>query len=92
MGIEVKDEAMSDIIPRNTPIPTRKKKPFTTVSDDQKVVNIRIFEGERPLAKHNHFLGQFELTGIPPAPRGVPSIDVTFDIDADGILNVSIQL
>lgn len=89
MGIEVKDGAMSDIIPRNTQIPTTKKKPFTTVSDNQDVVSVRIYEGERPIAKHNHFLGEFDLTGIPFAPRGEPEIDVTFDINVDGILNVS---
>ena len=92
MGIEVKDGAMADIIPRNSQIPITKKKPFTTVSDNQEVVGVRIFEGERPLAKHNHFLGEFDLTGIPFAARGVPEIDVTFDIDVNGILNVSIQL
>ena len=91
MGIEVKDGAMSNIIPRNTQIPTGKTKPFTTVFDDQEVVGIRIFEGERPLTKNNHFLGEFDLTGIPRAPRGEPEIYVTFDIDVDGILNVSLQ-
>jgi molecular chaperone DnaK (HSP70) len=91
MGIEVKDGAMANIIPRNGQIPMTKTKPFTTVSDDQETVGIRIFEGERPLAKHNHFLGEFDLTGIPLAPRGVPEIDVTFDIDVNGILNVSVQ-
>ncbi|CAF3479494.1 unnamed protein product [Rotaria socialis] len=89
MGIEVKDGAMSDIIPRNSHIPITKAKPFTTVSDDQQIVTIKIFEGERPLAKHNHFLGEFDLTGIPRAPRGIPEIEVTFDIDVNGILNVT---
>lgn len=92
MGIEVQGGAMSGIIPRNTGIPITKKQPFTTASDDQEVVGVRIFEGERPLTKHNHFLGEFDLTGIPRAPRGVPEIDVTFDIDVDGILKVSVQL
>ncbi|CAF1357562.1 unnamed protein product [Rotaria sordida] len=89
MGIEVKDGAMSSIIPRNSHIPITKTQPFTTVSDNQHTVGIRIFEGERPMAKHNHFLGEFDLTGIPLAPRGIPQIDVTFDIDVDGILNVT---
>ncbi|CAF1010094.1 unnamed protein product [Rotaria sp. Silwood1] len=91
MGIEVKDGAMSPIIPRNSHIPITKTQPFTTVHDDQHTVSIRIFEGERPMAKHNHFLGEFDLTGIPLALRGVPQIDVTFDIDVDGILNVTAQ-
>jgi heat shock protein 5 len=90
MGIEVKGGAMANIIPRNSPIPIREEKPFTTTEDDQDVVTIRIFEGERPMTKDNHFLGEFDLTGIPLAPRGVPQIDVTFDIDVNGILNVSV--
>ena len=91
MGIEVKDGVMANIIPRNSRIPIDLTKPFTTTVDNQEVVNIRIFEGERPLTKDNHFLGQFDLTGIPPEPRGEPQIDVTFDIDANGILNVSVE-
>ncbi|CAF1332853.1 unnamed protein product [Rotaria sordida] len=91
MGIEVKGGAMSNIIPRNSHIPIVENKPFTTTEDDQSVVTIRIFEGERPMTKDNHFLGEFDLTGIPLAPRGVPQIDVTFDIDVNGILNVTAE-
>ena len=91
MSIETKDGIMSNIIPRNTDIPTTKTKPFMTTIDNQDTVNIRVFEGERAETKDNHFLGQFDLSGIPLAPRGVPQIDVTFDIDANGILNVSID-
>lgn len=89
LGIEVKGGVMAEIIPRNTAIPAESKKPFTTTEDDQSVVTVRIFEGERPMTKDNHFLGEFALTGIPLAARGVPQIDVTFDIDVNGILNVS---
>jgi heat shock protein 5 len=90
MGIEVKGGAMSNIIPRNSHIPIVETEPFTTTTDNQEVVSIRIFEGERPLTKDNHFLGEFDLTGIPLAQRGVPQIHVTFDIDVNGILNVSV--
>ena len=90
MGIETKDGIMVELISRNTPIPTKKTKPFTTTTDNQDTVGIRVFEGERPKTAHNHFLGQFDLTNIKPAPRGEPGIDVTFDIDVDGILNVRI--
>ena len=92
MGIEVKGGAMSVLIPRNTHIPVAETKPFTTTTDDQEVVSIRIFEGERPLTKDNHFLGEFDLTGIPRAARGEAQIDVTFDIDVDGILPVIVAL
>lgn len=92
MGIEVKGGVMSVIIPRNTPIPSTKKNPFTTTNDNQEVVTVRIFEGERPLVKDNHFLGEFDLAGIPRAKRGEAQIDVTFDIDVDGILTVIISL
>ena len=92
MGIEVKGGAMSTIISRNTHIPVAETKPFTTTSDNQEVVTIRIFEGERPLTKDNHFLGEFDLTGIPREVRGVPHIDVTFDIDVNGILTVIIRV
>ncbi|ACJ75877.1 molecular chaperone DnaK [Thermosipho africanus H17ap60334] len=89
LGIEVKGGLFEPIIPRNSTIPIKKSKVFTTAEDGQTEVEVRVYQGERPIAADNILLGSFRLVGIPPAPRGVPQIEVTFDIDSDGIVHVS---
>ena len=89
LGIETMGGVFTKLIERNTTIPTRKSNVFTTAADNQPSVSIHVLQGERPMAQDNMTLGRFDLTGIPPAPRGVPQIEVTFDIDANGIVNVS---
>jgi molecular chaperone DnaK len=91
LGIETLGGVMTTLIPRNTTIPTKKSETFTTAADSQTSVEVHVMQGERPMARDNRTLGKFHLVGIPPAPRGVPQVEVTFDIDANGILNVSAQ-
>ena len=89
LGVETEGGLMTVLIPRNTRIPAQKTETFSTAADNQTSVDIHVLQGERPLARDNRTLGRFQLTGIPPAPRGTPEIEVSFDIDANGILNVS---
>jgi len=89
LGVETLGGRMTNLIPRNTTVPVKKSETFTTAESNQTAVDIKVYQGERPMAANNMLLGQFRLDGIPPAPRGVPQIEVTFDIDANGILNVN---
>lgn len=91
LGVETSGGVMTKIIERNTTIPSKKTMTFSTYEDNQPAVTIKIYQGERAFTKDNKLLGQFDLSGIPPAPRGVPKIDITLDIDANGILNVSAE-
>ena len=89
LGIETLGGVFTKLIERNTTIPTRKGETFSTAADNQTSVEIKVYQGERAMAAHNRLLGVFQLGNIPPAPRGVPQVEVTFDIDANGILNVT---
>ncbi len=89
LSIETLGGVATSMIPRNTTIPTKKTETFSTAADSQTEVEVHVLQGERPMAAQNRTLGKFKLAGIPPAPRGVPQIEVTFDIDANGILNVT---
>jgi molecular chaperone DnaK len=89
LGIETLGGVMTTLIPRNTTIPTSKKETFSTAADNQTAVDVFVFQGERPMARDNRLIGNFRLDGLPPAPRGMPQVEVAFDIDANGILSVS---
>jgi len=89
LGIETIGGVFSKLIPRNTTIPTKKSQVYSTAADNQTQVSITVFQGEREIARDNKLLGNFDLGGIPPSPRGTPQVEVTFDIDANGIVNVS---
>ena len=89
LAIETMGSVATPMITRNTTIPTKKTETFSTAADSQTEVEVHVLQGERPMASQNRTLGKFKLSGIPPAPRGVPQIEVTFDIDANGILNVT---
>jgi len=91
LGVEMQGGIMAIVVPRNTSIPTIKKKVFTTTEDGQTTVEFPVYEGERPMTRDNNLLGKFELTGVPPAPRGTAELECTFDLNADGILKVTAQ-